>query len=281
MHCLLPLDAYNQTTRRGFTALSTQRQIKTHSVGQLFIPEFFLKSLFPWLLHQKTSWKSSTKWVTKKGPIHCTWNVDRVEIKCKARALNLIKQLNFIYSLKLALLQQNKEKLFKKLCSCQCLVDFKQFLSIFNDNIFIKSHLYRFCYLTHSLGLANGEQFSVLFSRRWRRGKYLLARSEINGKIQIPTDFCSSSRSTFNNVTGGKTDLVVLFAANFLQPALAWWAKFLDAQWPLSLHSTPLPVHQHLGLSHHVYPLVYHKLLVHLGLTFQTPRPSTSFCISN
>ena len=155
--------------------------------------------------------------------------MDRVEIKCKARALNLIKQLNFIYSLKLALLQLNIEKLFKKLCSCQCFVDFKQFLSIFNDNIFVKSHLYRFCYLTHSLGLANGEQFSVLFSRRWRRGKYLLARSEINGKIQIPTDFCSSSRSTFNNVTGGKTDLVVLFAANFLQPALAWWAKFLDA----------------------------------------------------
>ena len=152
--------------------------------------------------------------------------------------MNLIKQLNFIYSLKLALLQQNKEKLFKKLCSCQCLVDFKQFLSIFNDNIFVKSHLYRFCYLTHYLGLANGEQCSVLFSRRWRRGKYLEARTEINGKIQIPTDFCSSSRSTFNNVTGGKTDLVVLFAANFLQPELAWWAKFLDAQWPLSFHSS-------------------------------------------
>ena len=134
------------------------------------------------------------------------------------------------------------------------------------------------------MGLANGGQCSVLFSRRWRRGKYLPARSEINGKIQIPTDFCSSSRSTFNNVTGGKTDLVVLFAANFLQPELAWWAKFLDAQWPLSLHSTPLPVHQHLGLSHlaHlVHLLVYLKLLVHLGLTFQTLRPSTSFCISN
>ena len=45
MHCLMPVDAYDQTTRRGFTALSPQRQIKTHSVGQFFIPENILKSL--------------------------------------------------------------------------------------------------------------------------------------------------------------------------------------------------------------------------------------------
>ena len=143
--------------------LSPLRDRSRHTVSGNFLFQNFFECTFVWLLHQKTSWKSSTKWVTKKGPIHCTWNVDRVEIKCKTRALNLIKQLNFIYSLKLALLQLNKEKFFKKLCSCQCLVDFKQFLSIFNDNIFVKSHLYRFCYLTHSLGLANVSNIQFCF----------------------------------------------------------------------------------------------------------------------